>query len=142
MCVCFLFTLRREVEQRGCVSSIREFEVWVSQFVKEGVATGLKRREAGSGRVLQQAGTQANRFHRRPWPEHLRTNNTWLTPVNHTSRHQLTNELQLPSSDHMLFRPEHPITELKPCISYMVGPSELVKSQSDRAGTMGGGWVT
>ena len=46
-------TLCGEVEERGLLVAVGQLDVGLSQLVEEGVCTGLQRRQAGRGRVLQ-----------------------------------------------------------------------------------------
>lgn len=64
-------TLGGEVEERGLLPPVGQFDVGVAQLVEEGVCAGLQRGEAGRGRVLQQAGAQGDGLRRRTRPEHL-----------------------------------------------------------------------
>lgn len=64
-------TLCGEVEKRGSLSTIGEFESRSTELVEEGVRASLQRSEARCGCVLQQPRTQSDRLWRGLRPEHL-----------------------------------------------------------------------
>lgn len=45
-------TLSCEIEQGRFLTPIRKFDIWIPQFIKEGMSAGLQRSQASSGCVL------------------------------------------------------------------------------------------
>lgn len=86
VCVCVSPTLRSKVEERWVLSAVGQFEVGVAQLVEEGVGTGLQRRQAGRGRVLQQPRAQRDRLRGRTGPEHLHSQSEKSTETDQPMR--------------------------------------------------------
>lgn len=65
-----------EIEERGLLAPVGQLDVGVAQLVEKRVRAGLEGREAGGGRVLQQARAQRDGLRGRTRPEHLHTHRT------------------------------------------------------------------